>query len=259
MLRRRGDAGQPFAVDTQELERKLRQVTEFQGLGERSIALLAKHARFQRHRAGERLWASGEDATQIAIVTGGLAKLVRPNLEGDPFNYGLFGPGDPIGVPALLDGRRYPTDAVAISQGLEVIRLDASILRQLARKEPAVGNALTALLLRFIDIMRSKIEILSAGFMPRRMQVLMLCLADRFGTWEGDRRVRIPLALTREQIAETIGVRLETVVRELKRWQRSGWIEISTSGYVVDRAVLLGGSAAPEFLDDQATSCRRSG
>lgn len=220
---------------------KLRGLEEFRKLGTATIESIAEQAELRRLRAGGRLWTSGDAAHQVAIVLSGIVKLARKNLDGDSFTYGMFGPGDPVGVPALMANRRYPTDAVAMSNGVEVVLISVARINELARKDPAVGIALVRMLLKFIEIMRSKIEITSAGFVPCRLQVLMLYLADHFGSWDGDGQANIPLALTREQIAEIIGVRLETVVRELKRWQRAGWIEMSSKGYVIKHLNLVGG------------------
>lgn len=223
---------------------KLRAIEEFRKLGKATIESIAEQAELRHLRAGGRLWTSGDAAHQVAIVLSGIVKLARKNLDGDSFTYGIFGPGDPVGVPALMANRRYPTDAVAMSNGVEVVLIGVARINELARKDPAVGVALIRMLLKFIEIMRSKIEITSAGFVPCRLQVLMLYLADHFGSWNADGQANIPLALTREQIAEIIGVRLETVVRELKRWQRSGWIEMTSKGYVIKHLNLVGGCDA---------------
>ncbi|GAB4173934.1 MAG: hypothetical protein OHK0026_02650 [Rhodocyclaceae bacterium] len=245
MLRRGSAESLPAASPGgRDIVAKLREIEEFRKLDKSTIESIAAEAELRNLRAGARLWTSGDSARQVAIVLSGIVKLARKNLDGDSFTYGMFGPGDPVGVPALMANRRYPTDAVAMSNGVEVVLINVARLNELARKDPSVGIALIRLLLKFIEVMRSKIEICSAGFVPCRLQVLMLYLADHFGHWDAEGYANVPLALTREQIAEIIGVRLETVVRELKRWERSGWIEMSSKGYVIKHLNLVGGCDA---------------
>ncbi|OIP08404.1 MAG: hypothetical protein AUK49_11550 [Betaproteobacteria bacterium CG2_30_68_42] len=245
MLRRAGAAPAPASSQLEaDIVAKLREIEEFRKFGKLTLESIAAESELRRLRAGGRLWTTGESARQVAIVLSGIVKLARKNLDGDSFTYGMFGPGDPVGVPALMANRRYPTDAVAMSNGVEVILINVARLNELARTDPAVGVALMRLLLKFIEVMRSKIEITSAGFVPCRLQVLMLYLADHFGHWDAEGHATVPLALTREQIAEIIGVRLETVVRELKRWEREGWIDISSRGYVIKHLNLVGGCDA---------------
>jgi CRP-like cAMP-binding protein len=53
---------------------------------------------------------------------------------------------------------------------------------------------------------------------------LLLYLARRFGRAAEDGHLVIDPALTREQIAQFVNARSETVIRIMSRWAKAGWI-----------------------------------
>jgi CRP/FNR family transcriptional regulator len=60
---------------------------------------------------------------------------------------------------------------------------------------------------------------------PQRLSKLLLRLADQYGRDEDGGTV-IDLTLSRQEIADMIGVSRETATRELSKFSRSGTIEL---------------------------------
>ena len=76
------------------------------------------------------------------------------------------------------------------------------------------------------------------GSAEYRAARLFLTLADRVGLpVEG--RIRIPLTLSRQEIADLIGTTLETAIRLMSRWQKDEVVLTGKDGFViVDQDVL---------------------
>jgi CRP/FNR family transcriptional regulator len=166
----------------------------------------------------------------VLFLESGFVKLNRRNREGVSRTYGLYGPGDSLGMYALWAGVNYPTDAVALNEGLRVIRVESAAIVKFAEKYPRLSVPLRNELTRFTNALINKIEIVSAGAASERVAALFMQLIDRYGVEKEGRCARLPLTLTLDQISEIVGVRMETVARVVSEWKREGWLRIDSHG-----------------------------
>jgi len=164
------------------------------------------------------------------FIEQGLVKASRRNRAGGSRTYGLFGPGDSMGILAIWAGMKYPTDAVAMNDGMSAIFVDTEAMLKFAEKYPRLAGPLRVEIGRFTEAFIRKIEIVSAGTVPQRLAVLMTMLIERYGVDKKGNKARLPISLTLEQISEIVGVRLETVARILSGWKKDGWLTIDASG-----------------------------
>ena len=226
---------QPPALHTEELMRRLRRFEPFRKIPAEELSLIALAATVRSYRAGEYVWRRGAMVQHAAFLESGFVKLARPSPDGVPATYGLFGPGDSIGVLAIWAGMRYPTDAIALNHGLEVICVDSDTLRQVSERSLEMAAAVRDELTRFSIAFMTKIHIASAGTVPQRLAALMLHLVDRYGVNRKDFRARVPFPIPREELGNIVGAREETVVRALVSWKRSGWLETRADGFYIKR------------------------
>ena len=214
----------------EELARKLRRFDLFASLPLPALKEIAALTRLRAYRRGEFLWQRGDTAQQVVLIDSGFVTAARRDRCGASKTYGLFGPGDSLGLFAFWAGAHYPTDAVALNEGLTVVVIDASDLTRLAQKYPPLAGKLQAEVTRFTEAFINKIEIISAGTISQRLAVLMMQLVSRYGVDREGERARLPICLTLEQISEIIGARVETVARGLGQWKRAGWLSTDAHG-----------------------------
>lgn len=214
-----------------ELVARMRRFELFAKLPPAVLAELISVSSVRTFYTGEYLWRRGEPAQRVVFLESGFVKAARRNREGASRTYALFGPGDSLGVFAIWAGMEYPTDAVALNDGLAAICVESGAIAKLAEKYPPLAIRLRSELIRFTDAFINKIEIVSAGTVPQRVAVLMMQLTERYGTAKKGVQARLPVALTLEQISEIVGARLETVARILGNWRRAGWLSIDAKGY----------------------------
>lgn len=227
------------AVATKDAAQRLARSPIFADIPRTRLTRLARGAVVKRLRAGEIMWQGGEPAQYVALIESGLLRLGRPNNGGESYSYGIFGPGELVGLFAALHGGVYPTDATAVNSTVEVIKISSESLIEAMQKEPLVGIAVCKALVEFTNVLRAKIEIISAGPVPNRIAALMLYLVSRFGKMQGERSAFLPLPLTREQIGELVGARFETVIRTLTQWDRAGWFRTTSEGFELLRLDML--------------------
>ena len=65
-----------------------------------------------------------------------------------------------------------------------------------------------------------------------RISRLFLALADKAGLVEGT-SVRIPVSLSRQEIADMVGATQETAIRIMSRWGKTGIIHTVEGGFVL--------------------------
>lgn len=220
-------SGQP---SKEELTKRMQRFELFAKLPVRVLAELVASANVQAFRAGEYIWHHNEPDRRVVFIEQGFVKAARRNKEGVSRTYGLYGPGDSMGIFAIWAGMKYPTDAVAMNDGMMGIFVDSEAILRFAEKYPRLAGPLRIEIGRFADAFIHKIEIVSAGTVPQRLAVLMTMLIDRYGVDKKGNKARLPITLTLEQISEIVGVRLETVARIMSSWKRAGWLTIDANG-----------------------------
>jgi CRP/FNR family transcriptional regulator, nitrogen oxide reductase regulator len=180
---------------------------------------------------GDALWRTGDPATHFTVIASGLMKIVRPHPDGTDTIVGIFGPGESIGDTAVLERSRYPADALAASETAEVLHVDATPLLEAMATDPAIARSMNRALIEHTRALQSKIAVMSAGSVPRRLGTLLLYLAERFGDELPDGTLVIPVLLSRAELASLVGARVETTIRIVSGWQKSGLLRTSAEGF----------------------------
>ena len=219
-----------IALSRGQLATRLRCFELFADLPLTALKDVAEHVTVRSYRRGEFLWQWGDPAESIALIESGFVKAGRRDRKGASKTFALFGPGDSLGLFAFYAGMRYPTDAVALNEGLILMFVEAAELTRLAAKYPALADRLQGEVTRFTEAFINKIEVISAGSIAQRLAVLMMQLIGRYGVAHRSDQAQLPFVLPQEVIGEIIGARIETVARILAGWKRDGWIATDTHG-----------------------------
>ncbi len=218
-------------MERAELAKRLRHFGLFERIPHTVLKIVAAGAQLRTLRQGEFYWRQGDAARKIVLIGSGFVKASRRNGNGASKTYGLFGPGDSMGLYAFWAGMRYPTDAIALSEGVVLIIIDAGEISDLAERHPRLSKNLRSEVTRFSEAFINKIEIVSAGSIEQRLAVLLLHLVDRYAVDKHGKQARLPVFLTLVQIGEIIDARIETVARSLGHWKRAGWLIIDAHGW----------------------------
>ncbi len=213
------------------VERVLRASRLFSHLDEKLVAALARSSVSRRYKRGDLLWRADDAAVHFTVIAAGLVKIVRRGPDGTASILGIFGPRESVGDSAVLARGRYPAEAVAASETVEVLLVEAGTVLAAVDSNPALQASIRSALLEHTEALQAKIRIMSAGSVPKRLSTLLLYLAERFGD-EGDDAVTfIPVALSRAELAHLVGATVETTIRTMTRWQRSGLVETTETGF----------------------------
>lgn len=188
---------------------------------------------------GDYLWHHGDPALAITVITSGLVKICQPNREGESAIVALFGPRESIGDIAVISTGSYPADAIAVTRDVEIVAIEKTPVLEAMQRDVALAHAINRSLVSHSVALRQKIRIMTAGPVERRLAALLLHLADRFGDESATGTLTIPVALTRNDLARLVGATIETTIRTMSRWQKSGVLETTPDGFVIHRVAEL--------------------
>lgn len=184
--------------------------------------LLAWGGAFKKLSANEVIFNEGASAQFYYQLVSGSVRWVNINDEGKEFLQVMIEPGECFGELPLFDDEPFAATAIADEDSV-IIRLHRSTFHELIRENPTIHFAFTRLLshrLRFKFFLLKEmanhdpehsISTLLSYFKQTRKNICSKC-----------NRIK----LTRQQIADMTGLRVETVIRTIKNLQTKGQLTI---------------------------------
>ena len=170
--------------------------------------------------AGASLFRAGAPGTAIYAVRQGMLKSVRLTAEGEERVLGIHTPGDVLGLEAF-GLRTYAYDVVAL-QPVVCCELRLTTLVEESTRVRELGAALVQLLSRATEPRLN----LAHGSVRQRVTAFLLELAQRLERRGLDCR-RFTMGLSRQELADLLDTRIETVSRMMQRLNREGAIKVA--------------------------------
>jgi CRP/FNR family transcriptional regulator, anaerobic regulatory protein len=173
------------------------------------------------------VFREGDPAGRVFTLVDGTAKLTRLLPDGRQQVVGFRFAGDVIGY---TDRPTYPFDAELLTDA-RLCRLDRARLDGLLRRYPMLERRLLDLCVQ--ELAATQEQLVTVGRRPAeaRVAAFLLTLAEASRRRGGAGRV-LEMPMTRADIADFLGLTLETVSRTLSAFRRRGWIREPTHGRV---------------------------
>ncbi len=191
-----------------------------------------------RAEPGTRIATQGAVSTALYFVTDGMVGLWRTDVNGKRTLVRLVHAGQSLEYLCPLE-KPCPYDAIAISTTM-MCRIDGSFMNHAARDVPALA-------VQLLDHAREDLQDAYEMLLARntrtvraRVAALLVDLASRYGR-KGLRGIELELRLSRRDIAELVGARVETVVRAIGELEAENLVKVSGK-----RMVILGADALAE-------------
>ncbi len=184
--------------------------------------LLAWGATYKQLATGEHLFKEGQVCNFYYQVEAGQLRWVNIDEDGKEYLQRLVEPGECIGEFPLFDGGRFAATAIANKESL-VLRLHKPVFHQLLKAQPEIHFSFSKLLterLRFKFFMLKEM----ANHDPEKMIIALLHYLKR--TDDHVCATCNKIKLTRKQIAAMTTLRVETVIRVMRRLQDKKIVEI---------------------------------
>ncbi len=185
--------------------------------------LLAWGGAYKKVSAGEIIFHEGMESSFYYQLVSGKVRWVNINNAGKEFIQTIIEPDECFGELPLFDGEPFAASAIA-DQDSVIIRLHQSTFHQLMKENPDLHFDFTKLLsqrLRFKFLIlkelanhnpENSISTLLGYFKKTKKNICIKCNL---------------IKLTRQQIADMTGLRVETVIRTMKSMQLKGHLQIT--------------------------------
>ncbi len=224
-------------------EELLRTTPIFSRLSPADRKTIAEVARVQEFAKGETIFEQDTPSDAFYAITSGRVKIFKMMPSGKDVILEVFGPGDPLGAVAAYMDRPFPAGAMALEDTTCVIIPRPAFFRLLETHPSLVRGLLLGLTTRLVELTNRLAE-LTGGRIEPRFARLFVKLATEMGRPERGGTL-IPLALSRQELADLTGTTIETCIRIMSRWNKDDIVRTEKDGFVVlDRAELARLAAA---------------
>ena len=192
-------------------------------------AALEPLCRMRGYEKGEVIFREGDPADRIHFVYAGRVKIVKAAGTRDLI-IEILGPGEPAGAVAAFERRPFPATAIALEPAGIVSIPEREFFELFERRPEMTRSVLSGLTMRLMMVNKRLADM--TGSAESRAARLFLTLAERMGRADGTSTF-VPLALSRQDIADLLGTTLETAIRLMSRWQKESVILTEKDGFVV--------------------------
>lgn len=171
---------------------------------------------------GEFLFHEKQKAASYFQVKTGKIKMFNLNADGKIFTQGLFEAGGSFGEPPLLTDSNYPACTVA-EENSQLYRLPKAKFFKLLKENPDIHLEITRMLATRLLYKSMQLKEISS-FKPEHR---ILSLIDYMKKEDGipdDQKFEV--SLTRQNIADLTGLRVETVIRSVKTLEKDGSLKL---------------------------------
>nr|WP_137677631.1 Crp/Fnr family transcriptional regulator [Parerythrobacter lutipelagi] len=194
-------------------------------LDEDELGLLNAIGRRKRLQAGEQLLWEGDDAIIVANVVEGVLKLSTQTADGREQILGIVYPSDFLGRP-FGETTPYGVEAITDAQVCVFRRTDFD---RFAREHPRLEHKLLERTLAELDRTRRWMVLLGRMNAEQKLATYLVETAERLipanckESELGDER-SLTLPLSRQQMADVLGLTIETVSRHMTKLKNDGLI-----------------------------------
>ena len=209
-------------------------------LDDTELSRLGSVSWHRRFRAGDAIHVEGEVPPSFCAIVSGVVKLLKSLPNGSQQIVGLFAAGDFLGRPFGGEAR---ATAIAASE-VEICWFPRATIESLAASSGAVKDWLYQYVSDELEKAQEWIMLLGRMTAEQKMAVFLLSVmratAEGKAATGSARETAIELPLSRTEIADYLGLTIETVSRQIARLRERNVISAgNTRSVVVHRPDVL--------------------
>jgi CRP/FNR family transcriptional regulator len=210
----------------------LSKIPLFEHLSPRERRRMAGKVVETHYRKDQFIFREGDPATSFHILKEGTVKCVKMSPEGKQVTLKVLMPGDLFCCDAaVLDGGTHPGCAQPMGD-VSVLTLSKETYFDLLRRNPDAALQVIQYLGNRLNEAQETAKVLALNPAEQRLAALLVKLADRAGLREG-RQVRLTVRLTRQDLADMVGMTVETATRIMGRFKREKLVSGTARSLVI--------------------------
>jgi CRP-like cAMP-binding protein len=174
------------------------------------------------------LYQEGKRPKGVYLVKSGKIKAYRMNEAGKEYITNLYGPGEYLGYLPLLENTTYE-DSAEVLEDAEVAFFPKDEFLDALYQDLQIATKFIKLIARSVQEKEERLLSIAYGSLRKRVAKGLLDIHTKFDGSHPDAstgRVRLPLSISREDIAQYIGTATESLIRTLSDFKSEKLIEI---------------------------------
>ncbi len=207
------------------------------------------------HR-GHQLFRMGESLRSLYVLRSGSIKTWNVTRDGEDHIIRFHLPGDVLGLGSISSGV-YDCNATTLDT-CSICEIPFNQFQKLAEEIPILNRLLLKLMSREIALEEHRVLLRGNRSAPAKLAAFLSCLSKKFGD-RGFSTQEFNLTMGRREIANYLGLALETVSRTLTQFQQEGVLSVEGKHIrVTDRvrlSELSGLQSAPDIRGQTKALC----
>lgn len=224
-----------FSCETCNGKYCARKAPIFRTLENEQISEITKLIIRRRYKKGQLIFFEGDVSDKFYIINHGRLKVFKYTKEGKEQILYVLSEGDFIGDLSLLKKEKFYFNAEAL-EDVGVCILTKDDFDKIVKKVPEISLRILENLHDRLLSLENLVQTLSTKDIEARIAGLLLRFGDDFGIVSG-KYIEIDMPLTREEMANYIGVTRETMSRKLTLMEEEGIIELLGNKKIVLRDI----------------------
>ena len=214
------------------LGKELVQIPRFSGLKAPTLKWLSERIHRIKVSKSNFIFSEGDACDALYIIETGSIKIFKSLESGRELTIDIFYHGDALGEVALIDEGNYPASAIALEDS-NVLKLPKDDYEKLLCFSDATTSVIRDLSLRMRALNR-RVRELGSGEVEQRLALVVLTISQRSHPKKNSDH--LVCELTRQELSSLVGARMETVIRIISKWHKSGIAIKSSSGLHVTKS-----------------------
>ncbi|HEV2271201.1 MAG TPA: Crp/Fnr family transcriptional regulator [Steroidobacteraceae bacterium] len=206
----------------------------FQGLPASALEKVAAAGLLRRLPKDMRIFSQGDDGVRAHVVIAGGVRISQAGSDGAEVVIRFIGPGEMFGTVSLFTDGRYPADAVAVVDTIEVSWSEAELLA-LIDSHAQIGINVIRIIGKRLQEAQERVRELATQRAERRVARALLRLAHQTGGRPID-GTAITFPLRRKDVADIAGTTLYTASRILNAWEKAGFLATHAQRMIIRRS-----------------------
>lgn len=184
--------------------------------------LLAYGSTFRKYTKCQCIFFEGDEPLFYYQITEGSVRMINTFEDGKEFIQGIFNKGESFGEPVLLINCPYPATAIA-NEDTVVLKIRKENFLHLLHDNNDILFAFSQLLCKRL-LNKSILAREISGEKPMHRITTLLSMFKQESGCTADKKFKVELS--RQRIADMVGLRVETVIRAMKKLEEQGFVVI---------------------------------
>jgi CRP/FNR family transcriptional regulator len=190
-------------------------------------------------RSGETIFSEGDLADDVFGLSQGVVRLYKLLPDGRRQILAFALPGEFLGMP-FADRHTFSADAIG---EVALCRFSRSELTKFVLPSPGVMKLMVEFASRELDMARDQLLLLGNGSAEGKVLMFLVNWHNRLTRVSVSSKT-VPLPMRRQDIADFLGLKLETVSRTLAKLEQKNIIRLVPNGvFLTDLALLMTGAS----------------